>query len=201
MNHNKENGKINNGGKSGKYSLSDPSLLLLQTSSTVVHATGGEDSTPRRTHRTLGTDAYFSRAHVIDAHALAQDLTVKDTWIVCLRALIKSHSVVSCFVVHCLSHSSLRPLRSHHSAQHHFRHRPLCGILQRVENPALLRKEVSSLADWPSRALSQILSPTLSSRSAASTRRSTFLREKTASTISRPRRLHLKLLARKKWDS
>ena len=48
----------------------------------------------------------FSRLAIINAHALAQNLTVKDMWIVCLRALIKSHSFVSCFVVHCLSHGS-----------------------------------------------------------------------------------------------
>ena len=60
---------------------------------------------------------------MINAHALAQDLTVEDMWIVCLRALIKSHSFVSCFVAHCLSHSCLRPLPSHRSAQNHFLHR------------------------------------------------------------------------------
>ena len=87
-----------------------------------------EKSTARRLHRTRGTDAHFSRAHVINAHALAQDLTVKDMWIVCLRALIKSHSFVSRFVVHYLSHSSLRPTRSHHSAPHHLLHRHRCRI-------------------------------------------------------------------------
>ena len=65
----------------------------VQTLANVVHATGREDSTSRRTHRTRGTDAHFSRAHVTNAHALAQDLTGKDMWIVCLRALIKiTHS-------------------------------------------------------------------------------------------------------------
>ena len=78
-----------------------------------------EDSTPRRTHRTRGTDACFSRARVVNAHALAQDLTVKDMLSVCLRALIKIHSFVSWFVSHCLGHSSLRPLRSHHSGPHY----------------------------------------------------------------------------------
>ena len=35
-----------------------------------------------------------------------------------LRVLIKSHSFVSRFVVHYLSHNSLRPIRSHYSARH-----------------------------------------------------------------------------------
>ena len=68
------------------------------------------------------------------------------------------------------------------------------------EPPASLREEVSSLADWPSRALTQVVSPIPSSKSAMSTRRSVSLRERTASTqtstISRPRWLHLKSLIR-----
>ena len=67
---------------------------------------------PRRAHRTRGTDAYYPRAHVINAHALAQVLTVKDMWIVYLRELIKSQLSISCVVAHCLSHSSLRPLNT-----------------------------------------------------------------------------------------
>ena len=58
----------------------------LQTSANVVHATGGEDSTPR----TRDTDAHVSRVahmrHIINAHSLAQDPTVKHMWIVCPRA-------------------------------------------------------------------------------------------------------------------
>ena len=88
MNHNK-NGKINSGGKSGKYSLSEPSTLLQesctfvslplreQTVANVVDAVVGEDRTPRRTHRTRGTDARFLLAScTLDtspAHTLAQE--------------------------------------------------------------------------------------------------------------------------------
>ena len=49
-----------------------------------------------RTERVAQT-LVFACAHVINAHALARDLTVADMWIVCLRMLIKSHSFVSCF--------------------------------------------------------------------------------------------------------
>ena len=59
MNHKEENGKISNGVKSGKYSLSDPSAPCAG----VLHISflGGyfANSTPCRTHRTRGTDAYF----------------------------------------------------------------------------------------------------------------------------------------------
>ena len=93
MNHNEKNGKISNDGKSGKYSLSEPSTFLQEsctfvvffffftfrvlTFANVVHATGCEDSTPR----TRDTDAHFfsccahvtvRAGHVINAHALAQ---------------------------------------------------------------------------------------------------------------------------------
>ena len=64
-------------------------------------------------------------------------------WIVCLRALTGSHSFVPCFVSHCFSHSSLRSLRSHHSA-HHFLHRHLYWILQWVE-----RRSASRFHPWP----------------------------------------------------
>ena len=70
-NENKKNCKINNGGRSGKYSASEPLPLLqgsstfvvflsknrLQTLATLVHATGGEDRTP---HRTQHTRIFFS---------------------------------------------------------------------------------------------------------------------------------------------
>ena len=36
MNHNKENDKINNGGKRGKYKLSNPSVLLQESCTFVV---------------------------------------------------------------------------------------------------------------------------------------------------------------------
>ena len=85
-----------------------------------------EDSTPRTRH----TDAHFSRVahmrHISNADALAQDLTVKDMWIVYLRVVIESHWFVSCFVVHYLIHSSLRLIRSHHSVPHHPLHRHHC---------------------------------------------------------------------------
>ena len=79
MNHNKKNGKISSGGKSGEYSRSEPSNFFLQescTSANFLHATGSEDSTPR----TRDTDAHVflvlwsrdSRAGHINAHALAQ---------------------------------------------------------------------------------------------------------------------------------
>ena len=68
MNHNKENGKISNGGKSGKYSLSEPSTFFLQESCTLLFFSRtdniecrardwGEDSALR----TRDTDAHFSR--------------------------------------------------------------------------------------------------------------------------------------------
>ena len=49
-NHNKENGNISNGGKRGKYSLFDPSVILQDSCSlaNVVQLTEGEDSTLRR---------------------------------------------------------------------------------------------------------------------------------------------------------
>ena len=62
------------------------------------HLRDPDDTTLRRAHRTSGTDAYFSRAHVTNAHTLAQDLTVKDMWIACLRAHQKNDSFVSCSV-------------------------------------------------------------------------------------------------------
>ena len=52
--------------------------------------TESEDSTLRRTRRTLSTNAPFSRAHVMNAHASDRNLAVKDVWIVCLRALVES---------------------------------------------------------------------------------------------------------------
>ena len=104
--------------KNGKYCLSAPSTPLQESCIFVIFdisrtdATGGEDSTPR----TRDTDAHFSRVahmrHIINAHPLAQDRTVKNMWIVGLCVLIKRHSFVSCFVVRYLSHSSLRPIRS-----------------------------------------------------------------------------------------
>ena len=62
----------------------------VPTSANVVHTDG--ECTLRRTRRTLSTDAPFSRAHVMNAHASYQNLTVKDVWIVCLRALVESQS-------------------------------------------------------------------------------------------------------------
>ena len=88
MNHNKENGKISNGGKSGKYSLSEPSTFFcknlahccffrVQTTSNVVHATGVKTAhfvRVTQTHIFLVLCTRDSRAgRIINAHALAQE--------------------------------------------------------------------------------------------------------------------------------
>ena len=83
-----------------------------------MHATGGENSTLR----TRDTDAHVLPccAHV----TIPQDKTsthmpwLKDKWIVCLRVLIKSHSFVSCLVVHFFMYL----IRFLHSAPHNNTH-------------------------------------------------------------------------------
>ena len=124
------NGKTNNGGKSCDYSLSDPSVFWqesctfvvffrVQTSANVVHATGWcRQNVVASTER--DTDAHFfsCHAHVTDMKRTC--VWLLHMWIVCLRVLIKSHSFVSCFGGHCLSHTSLRAIRSHHFALHFF---------------------------------------------------------------------------------
>ena len=73
---------------------------------------------------------------------------------------------------------------SHHFCPHLFRspHQMrwaphLNWILQLVWTPSQLRKEVSSLAKWPNRALLQVRSPSLPLKSVVSTRRSISFRE------------------------
>ena len=115
----------------------------------------------------------------------------------CVLSFLKFIPSHPCFVARCLSAAFF----AHHSLLR-FRHlHPVLRLLLRSSflgrvQPLPLRKEGCSLAAWPNSHLSQVASPSLSSKSAASTLRSTYLREKAVSTrtstISRPRWMRLK---------
>ena len=132
----------------------------VQTLSNVVHATSGEDRTPRRTHRTCHRRTFFlCHAQMINAHVLGQSLTARVVY--CALFLKKSFG-------HLMLHGTLlEPQFSSPSPFSTFLSTPSptqtpnpMGIpplmnIQRVQSPEPLRKEVSSLAAWPCRALSQ----------------------------------------------
>ena len=137
-----------------------------------------EDRTPRRTHRTGGTDAHFPLAHVT-RHQRTRVRSSASR----LPEVVSSHpcSMVRCSAPHLSPHFS-SPFSSDTQSDEH--------SISAVE--CLCR---SSLAAWPSRVLSEVMSPRAPLESAVSRRRSTCLRERTASTqistISRPRWLRL----------
>ena len=112
------------------------------------------------------------------------------------------------------SHPCVRALCLTHLSPHHSPHRFLhlhpvrrlllrCSILRRV-HPLPLCKEGCSLAPWLNSPLSQIASPSLLSKSAASTHRSTYIQERAVSTRtstnSRPLWMRLKYTTQQTWD-
>ena len=165
MNHIKKNGKISNGGKSDKYSLSDPPTLqescafLFEKHFAYRHwrmwCTRRVVKTAHlvgvtQTHMFLVVCTRDSRArHIINAHALAQE------HVGCLspRAYQKS-SVRVTFRRTLLDVPNPFP--------------SLCSTPPPAQssllntgmgmNPVLLRKEVFPLAEWPNNALSHIRS-------------------------------------------
>ena len=99
-------------------------------------------------HRRTFSSRVVHTWDITSAHAGSRDM-----WIVLTRVHLKSHSVISCFMELCLSHSSLRPHLSVHFSLHFFR--PLsnehCISAEFFNKSKLLRH---SLTAWPSRALS-----------------------------------------------
>ena len=106
-----------------------------------------------------------------------------------------------CFTAPCLTHSCLR------TSLHRFLHLHLvCLPLLRCYPsmcPLPLCMEGYALVDWLKNCLSQVMSPSLSSKSAANTLRLTYLRKRAFSTrtltISRPLWMRLKSTTQT-WD-
>ena len=103
------------------------------------------DSTPHHSHRTLGSGT-FSRAHAINALALAQDLTLKDMWITCIQVLIKATQSSHVPWYNTSVTVPLRPILHHHSALHFFLQRPLLSSRLRM-NP--FRHSARRSLVWP----------------------------------------------------
>ena len=108
MNHNQENSKISNGGKSGQYSLSEPStfiaralhihICLQEKSRTNISESRVRDGEVTTTHL-----ARVTQTHIFSRIVHTKPFWLKDMWIVLSpRAPQKSQSFVSYFVVHLL---------------------------------------------------------------------------------------------------
>ena len=109
-------------------------FIRVQTLANVVQSTGSEDRTPRRTHRTRGTQAkIFSRTRDT-LPTLSRMLKCELYCALCPSEVIPSHA---CFIAPCLMHSCPHP-SLHFSGTG-------CS-LQRVHQPLALRKEGCSLA-------------------------------------------------------
>ena len=101
-------------------------------------------------------------------------------WILGLQFLrvVKVNPSHQCFTAPCLTHKCLR------TSLHRFLHLHLIRLpllrrsVRRRVHPLPLCKEGYVLAEWLNNPLSQVMSPSLSSKSAVSTRRLTYLRER-----------------------
>ena len=178
MNHKKKNGKISNGGKSGEYSLSEPSALLQESSTFVVVL-----QFAFRHLRMSCTRRVVKTAHLVRVTQTHIFLVLRtcDTPSTHVGSRPNGQGHVDCLSPRAHQKSSVRVvfrcalLESQFSSPNQFS--SFCS----TPPPAKYGNEFEPLCDSarrPNRALPQFMSPNPSSKSAVSTRRSISLWEK-----------------------